>query len=233
MKEASANEGLKRAAGEWAAALVTDGMTVGIGTGSTVYFFAKKLKQRMEEEGLRFTGVVTSFSTKCLCEELGIPTVDMASVEELDLAVDGADEVDDGLNAIKGGGAAQTLEKIAAGLAREYVLIIDEGKRTPYLGKGFPVPVEVIPAAWRSVRKKLRDMGYEAQLRMAKRKDGPVVTDNGNLILDMTLTGPVQDISELNRQITLLPGVLETGFFIGYAHKVCVSGADGLHSMKK
>ena len=232
MKEASANSELKKAAGYWAAQLVKDGMTVGIGTGSTAVFFAEKLKERMEQEQLRFYGVATSFSTKCLCDQLGIPMLDMASVEKLDLAVDGADEVDANLNAIKGGGAAQTLEKIAAGLAGHYVSIIDEGKWAPYLAKNFPVPVEVVPAAWRSVKKRIGEMGFDVCLRMAKFKDGPVVTDNGNLILDITL-GHEVDVEQLNQSITMLPGVLETGFFIGYADEVCVSTKNGLEIKRR
>lgn len=175
MKDANANSAKKQLAGEWAATLIQNGMTIGIGTGSTVFFFVQALKKRMNDEGLEFTGVVTSFQTRVLCEELGFNLKDISSVDKLDIAVDGADEVDNSFNGIKGGGAAQTLEKVVAGLAEKYVFIIDDGKKVNRLGEGFPVPVEVIPQAWRSVRNSIQKMGFDSEVRMAKRKDGPVL----------------------------------------------------------
>lgn len=232
MKDANANSAKKQIAGEWAANLVKDGMTIGIGTGSTVFFFVKALKKRIEEENLKFTGVVTSFQTRVLCEELGFDLKDISSVDKLDIAVDGADEVDDDFNGIKGGGAAQTLEKVVAGLAEKYVFIIDDGKKVDRLGKGFPVPVEVIPQAWRSVKNSIEKMGYKSEVRIAKRKDGPVITDNGNFVLDIMIDKEA-DIVELNSKITMLPGVLETGFFIGYADTVCIGHEDGVEILTK
>ncbi len=232
MKEASANSEKKRLAGEYAATLIENGMTVGIGTGSTVFFFVKALKKRMDEENLEFTGVVTSFQTRCLCEELGIKLVDVSSVDKLDIAVDGADEVDPELNGIKGGGAAQTIEKVVAGLAEKYVFIIDETKKVSYLGETFPIPVEVIPQAWRSVRNSIKKMGFDSEIRIAKRKDGPVITDNGNFVLDVTI-GRKVDIDKLNKDITMLPGVLETGLFIGYGDIACVGTDNGVEVIRK
>lgn len=232
MKSASANSGKKQIAGEYAASFVENGMTVGIGTGSTVYFFVQALKKRMTEENLHFTGVVTSFQTRCLCEELGINIKDISSVDKLDIAVDGADEVDGNFNGIKGGGAAQTLEKVVAALAERYVFIIDDGKLVNRLGESFPVPVEVIPAAWRLAKNSIQKLGFESNIRIAQRKDGPVITDNGNFVLDINLTDGC-DIEKLNREITMIPGVLETGLFIGYADTVCVGTDSGVKVLKK
>lgn len=232
MKCENANSEKKQRAGEWAAQLVEDGMTIGIGTGSTVYFFVKALKKRMEEENLHFTGVVTSFQTRCLCEEMGFDLKDISSVDALDIAVDGADEVDGAFNGIKGGGAAQTLEKVVAALAKRYVFIIDDGKLTDKLGASFPVPVEVIPQAWRLVKNSIAKLGFNSDIRIAKRKDGPVITDNGNFVLDIVLDKDY-DIEKLNKEITMIPGVLETGFFIGYADTVCVGTDNGIEILKK
>lgn len=232
MKCENANSEKKQRAGEWAASLVENGMTIGIGTGSTVYFFVKALKKRMEEEGLRFTGVVTSFQTRCLCEEMGFDLKDVSSVDALDIAVDGADEVDGNFNGIKGGGAAQTLEKVVAALAKRYVFIIDDGKLTDKLGSSFPVPVEVIPQAWRLVKNSIAKLGFNSDIRIAKRKDGPVITDNGNFVLDIVLDKEY-DIEKLNTAITMIPGVLETGFFIGYADTVCVGTDNGVDILRK
>lgn len=232
MKCENANSEKKQRAGEWAASLVENGMTIGIGTGSTVYFFVKALKKRMDEENLRFTGVVTSFQTRCLCEEMGFVLKDISSVAALDLAVDGADEVDGNFNGIKGGGAAQTLEKVVAALAKRYVFIIDDGKLTDKLGSSFPVPVEVIPQAWRLVKNSIAKLGFDSDIRIAKRKDGPVITDNGNFVLDIVLDKEY-DIEKLNTAITMIPGVLETGFFIGYADTVCVGTDNGINILRK
>ncbi len=232
MKCENANSEKKQRAGEWAAQLVENGMTVGIGTGSTVYFFVKALKKRMDEENLRFTGVVTSFQTRCLCDELGFDLKDISSVDSLDIAVDGADEVDPDFNGIKGGGAAQTLEKVVAALAKKYVFIIDDGKKVGRLGESFPVPVEVIPQAWRLVKNSIAKLGFQSEIRIAKRKDGPVITDNGNFVLDVALDKEC-DIAKLNNLITMIPGVLETGFFIGYADTVCVGTDNGVEVLKK
>lgn len=232
MKCENANSEKKQRAGEWAAQLVEDGMTIGIGTGSTVYFFVKALKKRMEEENLHFTGVVTSFQTRCLCEEMGFDLKDISGVDALDIAVDGADEVDGAFNGIKGGGAAQTLEKVVAALAKRYVFIIDDGKLTDKLGASFPVPVEVIPQAWRLVKNSIAKLGFNSDIRIAKRKDGPVITDNGNFVLDIVLDKDY-DIEKLNKEITMIPGVLETGFFIGYADTVCVGTDNGVEILKK
>ncbi len=232
MKSANANSTKKQLAGEWAATLVENGMTIGIGTGSTVFFFIQALKKRIDEEGLKFKCVSTSFQTRCICEELGFEIMDISSVDKLDLAVDGADEVDDDFNGIKGGGAAQTLEKVVAALAERYAFIIDESKKVSVLGSTFPVPVEVIPQAWRLAKNEIKKLGYDSEIRMAKRKDGPVITDNGNFVLDITLDGKT-DINELNNKITMIPGVLETGLFIGYADTVCIGTDDGVKILKK
>ena len=119
-----------------------------------------------------------------------------------------------------------------AALAKRYVFIIDDGKKVGRLGESFPVPVEVIPQAWRLVKNSIAKLGFQSEIRIAKRKDGPVITDNGNFVLDVALDKEC-DIAKLNNLITMIPGVLETGFFIGYADTVCVGTDNGVEVLKK
>jgi ribose 5-phosphate isomerase A len=224
MKSTSSNEELKRLVGAAAAGLVRDGMVVGIGTGSTARFFIEELGRRGKEEGLRVTGVPTSFQSRLLCQKNGVPLAEAQDLSQLDLAVDGADEVDPQLNLIKGGGAAHTREKLIAGMAGEFVVIVDESKLVPRLGTGFAVPVEIIPGALRFVSEALVCMGAEASLRMGVRKDGPVVTDNGLFVLDAKF-GPGVDLRKADAQLHATPGVLETGLFFDMARKVLVGMA--------
>ena len=232
MKSASSNSELKKQAGYWAADQVMMGDTVGVGTGSTVYFFIERLAQRVRDEGLKIRAITTSFQSSCLCAELGIPVLDITSVKYVDIAVDGADNIDPELDLIKGGGAAQTLEKIVAAMAKKYIIIADESKSVEYLGQTFMLPVEVLPRALNLVGNKLEEMGLEYNLRMGKAKDGPVVTDNGNFVIDIKLQAPYNK-AELNSKITMIPGVVETGFFIGYAQTVCLACKDGLKFLNR
>ena len=142
-----------------AAALVRDGMLVGVGTGSTVAFMIEELGRRVREEGLRVVGVPTSFQSRLLCGQLGIPVRDLGDCASLDLAIDGADEVDPDLNLIKGGGGSQTREKVVAAMAKEFVVVVDESKLVPALGTGFAIPIEVLPVALAYVERAVRDLG--------------------------------------------------------------------------
>ncbi|TCL70063.1 ribose-5-phosphate isomerase [Hydrogenispora ethanolica] len=227
MKSAESNKELKRLVGVAAAGLVRDGMVCGIGTGSTVVFFIEELGRRVKEDKLRLTGVPTSFQSKLLCRKYNIPTLEIQDCAELDLAVDGADEVDPDLNAIKGGGAAHTREKVVAAMAREFVLIIDQSKRVERLGTAFPVPVEVIPSALQFVTARLRALGGEPELRMGVRKDGPVITDNGGMVLDVRFD-PRTDLRRIDQELHVLPGVVETGLFYDLAKRALVGRADGM-----
>lgn len=221
MKNSDTNKDLKRMVGIAAAGLIESGMICGIGTGSTVAFLIEELGRRTKEEKLEITGVPTSFQSKILCQAYGIKVKDSQDCIELDLAIDGADEVDPELNAIKGGGAAHTREKIVAAMAKRFVIIVDDSKLVPCLGTTFRVPVEIIPSALSFVTARIKDWGGEGKLRMGVKKDGPVVTDNGQFIIDVKFE-PGTDLRKIDAQLHHLPGVVETGLFYDLATQVLV-----------
>lgn len=222
----------KQQAGVKAAEFVKDGMLVGIGTGSTVFYVMRELKRRMNEEKLSFTVVPSSFPTKLLCEEFGFDIKSLGDCDRLDIAFDGADNIDSVLNAIKGGGAAQTAEKVFACMADKFVIVADESKYSEQLKCNIAVPIEVVPYAWKNVKRALKNMGYSAKLRSAQCKDGLVITDNGNYILDIYLQGD-EDLAMINKEITMLPGVLEVGIFVGIASVACIGTEDGVRVIYK
>lgn len=221
MKNTNDKLELKRLVGFSAAGLVKSGMICGIGTGSTVAFFIEALGLRIKDDGLKITGVPTSFQSRLLCREYGIDTVAPQDCTHLDLAVDGADEVDPKLNAIKGGGAAHTCEKLIATMARQFVIIVDETKLVQNLGIQFPVPIEVIPAALKFVSETIMRLGGAPQLRMGIRKDGPVITDNGQFVIDAAFKADA-DLRLIDRELHFTPGVIETGLFFDLASQVLV-----------
>ena len=157
-----------------------------------------------------------------LAAELGIPLQALNAVDRIDLAIDGADEVDPGFQLIKGGGACHVQEKLVAVRAERFVVVVDASKLVQTLNLEFPLPVEVLPGAWRQVQAQLNSMGGEAQLRMAVKKAGPVVTDQGNLVLDVKFMGGINEPADLELAINNLPGVLENGLFINLANQVLV-----------
>ncbi|NLH13261.1 MAG: ribose-5-phosphate isomerase RpiA [Firmicutes bacterium] len=221
LKATSANVEAKRAAGRKAAEMVRHGMRVGAGTGSTAVEFIKTLVERVRLERLDVEVVPTSFQSRMLCLKSGLTVVDPAFVSNLDLCVDGADEVDQRFNAIKGGGACHTLEKVVAALADHYVLVIDESKLVTSLGQGFPVPIEVLPAALGLVTREVERMGFSCSPREGSGKDGPVVSDNGNLILDVN-TGAISDPLALSNELDRIPGLVGHGLFVGMVDCVVV-----------
>lgn len=232
MKNAQINSEGKRFVAKQAAQLIQDGMVAGMGTGSTVAFVIEELARRLREEGIKFVAVPTSFQSRILCLDLGIPVRDMQDSACLDLAIDGADEVDADLNLIKGGGASQTREKIVAAMAKEFVVVVDESKLVSRLGGTFAVPIEVLTSARSYVERKIRDLGGDPVLRMAVRKDGPVVSDNGELIFDVRFA-PSADLRAVDRALHNVPGVIETGLFFDMTGKVLVgSGVPGNLSLK-
>jgi ribose 5-phosphate isomerase A len=210
MKDVSANVDAKKAAGEAAAKLVKSGMVVGLGTGSTVAWTIKRLGERVKEEGLDFWGVPTSFQAENLAIASGIRLTTLNSHPVLDLAVDGADQVDHNLFVIKGGGAAHTREKVVACSAKRFVIVADESKYVQKLT--WPVPVEVLPFAFRLVERRLAELGGKPVLRQGVRKDGPVITDNGNFVMDVDF-GAIVDPRGLAAKISPIPGVVEHGIF--------------------
>lgn len=225
MKSVSSNIELKRLTGIKAADLIESGMTVGIGTGSTVAFFIEELGRRMKQ-GLDIKATATSYQSRILCQQAGIPLVDTFFLDRLDIAVDGADEIDPGLNAIKGGGAAHTMEKVIASMADRFILIADETKLVPRLLAGFPLPVEVIPGALALARKRIAALGGKAEIRMAIRKDGPVISENGNFILDISFESVPVDLRELDMKLRNIPGLVETGLFLGMAEMAIIGCKD-------
>lgn len=221
---------LKKLVGHEAAKLVNDGDVVGLGTGSTTHYFIEKLGDRMKKEEIKILGIPTSYQSFFLARKSGIPLTTLEE-HDLDLAVDGADEVDPHLNLIKGGGAAHTLEKIVDASADKFVVVVDESKMVEKLGV-FPVPVEVIPQALRVVEEQVKKMRGVPKLRMAQRKDGPVITDNGNLVVDIDF-GLIEQPGELEIRLNSIPGVVENGIFTGMADKVIVGTAKGVDVLNR
>jgi ribose 5-phosphate isomerase A len=214
----------KRAAGEAAAALVSSGMTVGLGTGSTAAFFVRALAAHE----LDIRGVATSRATAELAASLGITVVDIDAISAIDLTVDGADEIGPGLSLIKGGGAALLREKLVWEASRRCVVIADAGKRVARLG-AFPLPIEVVPFGHKTTALRLCDAFAECDLGVAPRlrvKDGaPVVTDNGNLIYDAAC-GAIPDPSRLADALKSVTGVVDHGLFLDLADEALV-GLEG------
>lgn len=214
----------KQVAAERGASLVRDGMTVGLGSGSTSEIAVEILGRRFRE-GLRFVGVPTSSRTAEIAQSFGIPLRRLDERSALDLYIDGADEVDPNLNLVKGRGGALMREKLVASASRQFVVIIDESKRVTRLGERAPIPVEVVPFGWPTTRHRLELLGLTCELR----GDGePYTTLNGNYILDCHASGPI-DLAdaEVARSIKLQTGVVDHGLFLGMAHSVIVGTASG------
>lgn len=217
----SSQDELKKIVGEKAAAYVEDGMKVGLGTGSTMYYALKALEKRVKE-GLQIVGIPTSTTTAEWAKEFGIPLTDFSETTRLDIAIDGADEVDQNLQLIKGGGGALLREKIVADAADEFIVIVDDSKMVSHLGK-FPLPVEVVPFGWEATANKVVKLGCEPVLR--KVNEEIFVTDNGNYILDCPFDH-IADPKALDEQLKSVVGIVETGLFIDMAKKVLV-GKEG------
>ncbi len=229
---------MKRAVAEAAVEQFRDGMIVGLGSGSTAALMIQGLGQRLASGQLKdIVGVTTSFQGEVLAAELGIPLLSLNAVDRIDLAIDGADEVDPSFQLIKGGGACHVQEKLVAARADRFIVVVDSTKLVDRLNLGFLLPVEVLPGAWRQVQQQLTGMDGAAELRMAQRKAGPVVTDQGNLVLDVRFNGGIADPVALEREINNIPGVLENGLFVNIADDVLVGevsdGVAGVRSLEK
>jgi ribose 5-phosphate isomerase A len=221
MKQTGGSDDAKRRAGESAADLPGDGDVVGLGTGSTAAHAIRALGDRVDA-GLDVRGVPTSFQSRELAREAGIPltTLDDAGI---DIAIDGADQVADSGALVKGGGGAHAREKLVDADADRFVVVADPTKLVEQLD--YPVPVEVLPDARRPVADAVRVAGGEPELRAAERKDGPVVTDNGNLLLDCAFDA-IDDPAALAATLAAVPGVVEHGLFVGLADEVHVGRED-------
>ena len=214
MKQIVANAAIKE---------VKSDMIIGLGSGSTAALMIKSLAGEIRSGKLKnIRGVATSFQSEVLALELDIPLIDLASVSQIDLAIDGADEVDPGFQLIKGGGACHVREKLVASKANQLLIVVDETKIVQNLNRSFPLPVEVLPNAWKQVQEVLSKMEGNSTLRMANKKAGPVVTDQGNLILDVFFNEGIKKPKEIEMSINNIPGVLENGLFVDLTDKVLV-----------
>jgi ribose 5-phosphate isomerase A len=219
---------MKQAVATAAVDQIKDGMVLGLGSGSTAALMIQGLGAKLAAGELKdIVGVTTSFQGEVLAAELGIPLRSLNAVDRIDLAIDGADEVDAAFQLIKGGGACHVQEKLVACRADRFVVVVDSTKLVDRLNLDFLLPVEVLPGAWRQVQAQLQAMGGNADLRMATRKAGPVVTDQGNLVLDVKFNGGIADPVGLERDLNNLPGVLENGLFVNLADEVLVGEVNG------
>lgn len=216
----------KKAVGEHVASMISSGMALGVGTGSTAAMAIEALGKRIKEEGLQVKGVATSFAAERLARQHGIQLATLDEVPDLDLAFDGADEVDPDFVLIKGRGAAQTREKIVASRAKQFIVLVDESKLVQALGHRMPLPVEVVPMAVTPVMQVLQSLGAKAEIRMGIKKDGPVVSDQGMWVVDAMFEG-ITDPDHVNDVLLKTPGVVDHGLFIELATQVLVGKADG------
>ncbi|MDB9524990.1 ribose-5-phosphate isomerase RpiA [Oscillatoria sp. CS-180] len=222
MAEMDAVKLMKQAVGRSAAAEVQSDSIIGLGTGSTTAFAIQFLGDRLASGDLKnIKGVPTSFQASVLAKKYGIPLVTLDEIDHIDIAIDGADEVDPKFNLIKGGGAAHTREKIVDSLAEKFIVVVDSSKLVDPLGSTFPLPVEVLPMAVSPVTRALETLGATVELRMGVNKDGPVITDQGNMVLDAKFDA-ITDPAGLEKNLNNIPGVLENGLFVGVASDVLV-----------
>ena len=224
---------MKIKAAEAALAYVEDGMRLGIGTGSTAEEFVRLLAEKVAE-GLRVEGVPTSERTARLCLELGVPLKSLDELPELDLTVDGADEVDGDLSLVKGGGGALLREKIVAAASSRMIVIADETKLVDTLG-AFPLPIEINPFGQTSTRiaieKAAAKLGLSGELTLRKAGEDPFTTDGGHFIFDASF-GRIPDAEALSGELNSIPGVVEHGLFINMASLAIIAGPAGLRTLK-
>lgn len=221
----------KRSAGRRAADLIEDGMTVGLGTGSTVFFTLQRLAERIREEGLSVRGVPTSVDTETKARELNIPLATLDEVERIALTIDGADEIDGDYQMIKGGGGALLREKVVATISDRVVTVVGRDKLVERLGTTFLLPVEVVPFARATVTRAIKTLGGEPAVRLAQ-PEQPFVTDNGNQILDCKFEGGITDARALAAQLSNEPGIVEHGLFIDLATDVVIGNEDGTAELR-
>ncbi|GMV81893.1 MAG: ribose-5-phosphate isomerase A [Planctomycetota bacterium] len=224
-------EALKAQAAKQAAAHIQSGMIVGLGTGSTSKYLVDELGRRLKEEGLKITGVPTSERTAAQAKSLGIPLATLEEKPKLDVAVDGADEIELGtLDLVKGAGGALLRERLVEAAAARFIVIADETKKVEKLGTKFRVPVEVVRFGWKSTFSRLEALGVKPERRETNGQ--PFITDEQHYILDCA-TGPIPDARKLAAQIKALAGVVDHGLFIGMASICYVAGSKGVEVLEK
>lgn len=217
----------KQATGEAAARLVHDGMCLGLGSGSTTAYALEAIGRRVQTEDLDVRGVPTSFGAEHRARRHGIPLTSLDDDPTLDLALDGADEVDEDLRLIKGGGGAHSREKVVAHQGERFVVLVDPTKQVDRLGTQVPLPVEVLPMAVTPIMRALEERGATPELRRSEARDGPVVTDQGFWIVDAHFPEGIAAPEELDRALCARPGVLDHGLFLDVATDLLVGKADG------
>jgi ribose 5-phosphate isomerase A len=227
---ASDENQLKAAAAESAAALVRDGMLVGLGSGTTAALAVNVLGRRVRE-GLRMVGIPTSESTAAQARALGIPLTSLDETSQIEITIDGADEVEEGsLNLIKGHGGALLREKIVANASKHLVIVVDDSKLVHHLAEKFPVPVEVIPFGWEATARQLSNLGAKPALRR-KPSGEPFISDGGHYILDCAFE-PTVAAASLARDLDHIVGLVEHGLFIGFTSEVHVASAGGVRVLR-
>ncbi len=213
---------MKQEVGRAAAAQVKSDSIVGLGTGSTTAFAIQFIGERLKSGEIKnVVGIPTSFQASVLAKQHGIPLTTLDEAPRIDIAIDGADEVDPQQNLIKGGGAAHTREKVVDALAERFVVVVDSSKLVDKLGTTFALPIEVLPMAITPVSRAVKALGGVPELRMGINKDGPIITDQGNMILDVKFTA-IDDPAALEKTLNNIPGVLENGLFVGVATEVLI-----------
>jgi ribose 5-phosphate isomerase A len=213
--------------------MISDGNTIGFGAGSNVAAVIELLSAKTAQ-GLKIQVVTSSFKTRLLCQQKGIPLTEIGLVERLDLYFDGCDQLDARLNALKSGGGIHAREKLLASMADEFVLLGDEAKYVPHFTGQFPVVVDVLPEALHFVQKKIKSRvsGARPEVRMSSQKDGAVITEHGNLLLDIWLDA-FPDPAGLHDQLKSITGVVETSLFIGLARKALIASPEGVEVVQK
>lgn len=213
----------KQLAAEKAVTFLDDGMTIGLGTGSTAYWAIEKIGMKVKEEAWKIRAIATSVRSEEQARGLGIPILDFSSIKSIDVTIDGADEVDDRLQLIKGGGGALLREKIVATNSKQMIVVADESKWVVTLGK-FPLPVEVVQFGWERTFEKLQLLGCEAKRRMHGTE--PYLTDNGNYIVDCSFE-EIKDPPGLHESVNAITGVVDNGLFIRIASKLVLGFNNG------
>jgi len=219
-------DSLKKAAALKAIEFVRDGMVVGLGTGSTAKHMVIALGEQVRA-GMKLRGVPTSAETAALARQSGIPLIDNENRWEIDVAIDGADQVDPHFNLIKGGGGALLQEKIVAASAKQFIVMVDHTKQVPVLGGSFPLPIEVIPFGWGSTAREIETL-TESRVILRERNGTPFKTEAGHLILDVHIDR-IDRPGELEAALNLIPGVVETGLFVGRTNILIVGTPQGVH----
>ena len=221
-------DSLKKAAALKAIEFVRDGMVVGLGTGSTAKHMVIALGEQVRA-GMKLRGVPTSAETAALARQSGIPLIDTENRWDIDVAIDGADQVDPHFNLIKGGGGALLKEKIVAASAKQFIVMVDHTKQVPVLGGSFPLPIEVIPFGWGSTAREIETL-TESRVVLRERNGTPFKTEAGHLILDVRIDR-IDRPGELEAALNLIPGVVETGLFVGRTNILIVGTPQGVHTL--